>query len=143
MSFGFSVGDFVTVGKLVGDTISSLRTASISEYQELILELHGLQRALNEIEHLEAPPGQEAAVNSIKVAALMCQYPLDDFATKLKQFEKLDTVVYNQSSEREKLQVFRKKLRWGFCMKEEVVKLRAILMAHVGSLNMRLNTQSL
>lgn len=136
MSFGFSVGDFVTVGKLVGDTISSLRTASISEYQELILELHGLQRALNEI-------GQEAAVNSIKVAALMCQYPLDDFATKLKQFEKLDTVVYNQSSEREKLQVFRKKLRWGFCMKEEVVKLRAILMAHVGSLNMRLNTQSL
>ena len=87
MSFGFSVGDFLTVGKLISDIVTSLRTASIAEYRELICELHGLQRALHEIEHLKCTTSQEAANNGIKVAALMCQYPLDDFSAKLKKFE--------------------------------------------------------
>ncbi len=89
MSFGISIGDFIAVGRLIQDIVSSLRASSKSEYRELILELHGLQRALHEIEHLKCHPSQEPAVNGIKVAALMCQYPLDEFAGKLKQFESL------------------------------------------------------
>lgn len=138
MSFGFSVGDFISAISLIKDVISSLRTASVSEYRELIIELHGLQRALDEIEHLPRSPEQEPAVNSIKVAALMCQYPLDEFAGKLKKFESLD---FGQTQGRAKL--WNKKLKWGFTMEEEVRNLRAYLVAHVGSLNMRLLTQGL
>ena len=143
MSFDFSVGDFITVGKLVQDIISSLRASSISEYNELILELHGLQRALNEIEHLKCHPSQEPAITGIKVAALMCQYALDEFASKLKRFESLGLGQAGHASKFEKVKMLGTKLRWGFCMKEEVTKIRGYLVAHVGSLNMRLITQGL
>ena len=143
MSFGFSVGDFITVGKLIQDIVSSLRASSISEYHELILELHGLQRALNEIEHLKCHPSQEPAISGIKVAALMCQYPLDEFASKLKKFESLGLGQAGHTSKLEKVKMWSTKLRWGFCMKEEVTKVRGYLVAHVGSLNMRLITQGL
>ena len=143
MSFGISVGDFITVGRLIQDNVSSLRASSISEYHELILELHGLQRALNEIEHLKCHPNQEPAISGIRVAALMCQYPLDEFASKLKKFESLGLGQAEHASKFEKVRMWSTKLRWGFCMKEEVTKVRGYLVAHVGSLNMRLITQGL
>ena len=89
MSFGFIVGDFLTAATLIENLISSLRGSSVAEYRELILELHGLSRALSEIEHLKYGPGQEASINGIKVAALVCQHPLGEFAKKLKKFEGL------------------------------------------------------
>ena len=143
MSFGVSVGDFITVGRLIQHIVSCLRASSISEYHELILELHGLQRALNEIEHLNCHPSQEPAISGIKVAALMCHYPLDEFASKLKKFESLGLGQAGHTSNFEKVKMWSTKLRWGFCMKEEVTKVRGYLVAHVGSLNMRLITQGL
>ena len=143
MSFGFSVGDFITVGRLVHHIIVSLRASSTSEHRELILELHGLQRALTEIEHLKCPPSQEAAVNGIKVAALMCQHPLDEFAAKLRKFEGMGEQKAGKMGKAEVVKDWGKRLKWGFCMEEEVRKLRAYLAAHVGSLNMRLVMQGL
>jgi hypothetical protein len=48
MSFGFSVGDFLAVGKLIADITNSLREAggSKSEYQELLQKLESLDHAL-------------------------------------------------------------------------------------------------
>lgn len=143
MSFGFSVGDFITFGRLILHIVSSLRASSIAEYRELIIELHSLQRALHEIEYLECHPSQELAVSGIKVAALVCQYPLEEFAGRLKKFESLITGSAGHVSRVDKVKMWGKKLRWGFCMEEEVMKLRAYLVAHVGSLNMRLITQGL
>ena len=143
MSFGFSVGDFLTVGKLVADIVTSLRSASNAEYRELICELLGLQRALHEIEHLKCTSSQEAAINGIKVAALMCQYPLDEFGAKLKRFERLGIAGGKTRSRLETMKLWTRKLQWGFCMKEEVEKLRTYIVVHVGSLNMRLITQGL
>ena len=143
MSFGFSIGDFITVGSLIQNIVSSLRASSISEYRELILELDGLQRALNGIEHLKCRSSQEPAVSSIKVAALACQYPLNEFAGKLKKFDSLFTANAGNLSKTDKLKMWGKKLRWGFCMKEEVLNLKFYLVVHVGSLNARLITQGL
>ena len=123
--------------------MSSLRASSFSEYRELILELHGLQLALDGIEHLKCHPSQEPAVSGIKVAALACQYPLDESAGKLKKFDSLFTASAENVSKTDKLKMWGKKLRWGFCMKEEVDKFRIYLVVHVGTLNMRLNTQGL
>lgn len=143
MSFGFSVGDFITVGRLIQHVISSRRVSSISEYQELILELHSLQRALDLVEHLECTPSMNAELNGVKVAALMCQHPLDEFACKLRKFESMDAGETGKVSKTERMKAWGQRLRWGFCMEEEVGRLRAYLMAHVGSLNMRLITQGL
>ena len=138
MSFGFAVGDFIAAGTLIKDIITILRTSARSEYQELMLELHGLQRALYQIEHLEAPPERQISVVSIKVAALMCTYVLDEFAGKLKKFESLAGQPRNS-----KVKIWTQKLWWGFTMADEVRNLRAYITAHVGSLNMRLLTEEL
>ena len=103
MSFGFSVGDFIAAGVIIKDIISALRTSSTSDHQELVLELHGLQRALDEIEHLQSGPQHETEVNAVKVTALTCQYRLDDFAGKLKKFESLGQGTKVGSSEKAKL----------------------------------------
>jgi len=138
MSFGFSVGDFLTAASVIRDIVSSLRNSSTTSYHELILELHGLRRALHEIEHLNSIPSQEAAVNGIKVAALMCQHPLDEFARKLKNFEALGMNNGGKLRKTETMRLWRRKLQWGFSMEEEATKVRVYLAAHVGSLNMRL-----
>ena len=143
MSFGFSIGDFVAVGRLIQSIVSSLRASSVSDYRELIVELGALQRVLDHIEHLECPPEQEAATNGIKVAALLCHYPLDEFAGKLKEFKGLDVDPVGKATTAKRVKSWGQRLRWGFCMEEEVGKLRAYLMAHVGSLNMRLITHGL
>src|SRR6266498_2213227 len=130
MSFGFSVGDFLTAASLIRDIVSSLRESSTTSYNELILELHGLQRALHEIEYLKCPPSQQAAVNGIRVAALMCQHPLDEFSRKLKKFDGLGVDKGEKLGKMEMLKLWRRKLQWGFSMDEEVGKLRAYLAAH-------------
>ncbi|KAL9065294.1 MAG: hypothetical protein Q9161_008323 [Pseudevernia consocians] len=139
MSFGF-VGDFIAAGVLIKNVISTLQT-STSEHQELLLELDGLQRALDEIEHLQAGFQQETEVNAVKVAALTCQYRLDDFAGKLKKYESLSHPTKASSAEKAKL--WRLKLQRGFRMDAEAQSLRAYLIAHVGYLNMRLTTLNL
>ncbi|KAF2430147.1 hypothetical protein EJ08DRAFT_661116 [Tothia fuscella] len=103
MSFGISVSDFIAVGKLIKDITYTIGCGPTNEYRSLILELHSLQRALYEIEHLVVPSGQEVAVNSIKVAALLCQYPLEDFSNKLKKFQGLD--ISNQRMTSTKSQI--------------------------------------
>lgn len=141
MSFGFSIGDFMAAGAIIKNIVSALRTSSTSDHQELVLELHGLQRALDEIEHLQVAPQHETEVNAVKVTALTCQYRLDDFAGKLKKFQSLSQGTKVGSSEKAK--IWRLKLQWGFSMEAEVQSLRAYLIAHVGYLNMRLTTLNL
>ncbi|KAL2008637.1 hypothetical protein VTN00DRAFT_6831 [Thermoascus crustaceus] len=121
MSFGFSVGDFLAVANLIRGIVSSLRTDSTASYNALI----------------------EAAVNGVKIAALVCQHPLDEFAGKLKKVQSLGIGKGGKLGRREMLVMWGRKVQWGFTMEEEVMKLRAYLAAHVGSLNMRLITYGL
>ncbi|KAI9879741.1 MAG: hypothetical protein M1830_007366 [Pleopsidium flavum] len=138
MSFGFSVGDFVAAGKLIASIISGLRSVggSASEYQELERELHGLQRALSEIEHLRGTQEQQISINAIKCAALNCQYVLEEFAEKVTKYKK--SLGFGERAG--KLRKLERKARWRLEMKDAVLKLRAYLIAHVGSINMRLMT---
>lgn len=138
MSFGFSAGDFIAAATLIKSIVSALRYASEAQYNDLVFELHGLQRALDEIEHLDCSPEQQPHVNAVKAAALMCQYRLNDFQGKLKKYEELSRQYKSDG-----VRIWRAKLRWGFRMQDEVRDLRAYLVAHVGTLNMRLSILSL
>jgi hypothetical protein len=88
MSFGVSAGDFIVAAKLIGDMVTCLQLVggAASEYQELERQLFGLQRALDEIEHLRVPESQQNSANAIKVAALQCRYVLEDYAGKFKKY---------------------------------------------------------
>jgi hypothetical protein len=141
MSFGFSVGDFVTATMLIKDIVVCLKDSggSSSEYQELMLELDGLRQALTKIEHLQGSAEQMPAINSIKVAAPNCDFVLRDFLQKLKK--------YQQSLEHGKSRGWvidsSKKVKWELTMKNDVQTLRGYLLAHTSSLNMRLLAEGL
>ncbi|KAL9027940.1 MAG: hypothetical protein Q9196_003619, partial [Gyalolechia fulgens] len=102
--------------------------------------LENVYHALHEIEHLQPSPGQESAINSIKIAALLCKNPLDEFAVKLKKYRALGTLA---SSKKEQLKNWKVKLQWGLTMEEEVQRIRTVLGAHMASLNVRLSTQGI
>lgn len=187
MSFGFSVGDFVAAAQLISSIVSSLRSAggASSSFQELIRELDLLQRALTDIEHLSGPSSQQPCINAIKCAALNCHYVLDEFAGKLRKYEKSlgdgmnglriggvgsspqltnspsngSTIESVGASSDKYLARFKStssfikaggkpsnwllKARWELFMKEDVRDLRAYLVSHVGSLNLRMVTVGL
>ncbi|KAL8749230.1 MAG: hypothetical protein Q9199_007812 [Rusavskia elegans] len=132
MSFGFSVGDFLATARLISSIVDALQKSSVSEFKELTLELHAVQRALNEIEHIQPSPGQEQSINAIKVVALLCQHPLQEFAGKLEKYESLGQVAGTKTDQ---IKRWKLKLQWGFTMEEEVQKIRTILAAHMASLN--------
>ena len=141
MSFGFSVGDFLAAATLIKDVVVCLKDSggSASDYQELMDELHGLQLVLDKIEHLEGSAMQTESINSIKVAALSCRFVLQEFRGKLEP--------YNKSLDRGKTRGLgidsTRKVRWELTMKNEVRNLRAYLLAHTSSLNMRLSIEGL
>ena len=142
MAFGFSVSDFLTVGKLITDIILSLRDVggSASEYQGLHRELGSLQRALQHVDKLSGRAEQQPAINAIKCAALMCQHPLTEFYAKItRKYE--GSLGLGKS--RGKIRDWKDKVQWGLGKKEEVVKLRGYLNAHVGSINMLLMAHGL
>lgn len=141
MSFGFSVGDFVATASIIKDIVNCLKASggSASEYQELMLELDGLQYALTKIEHLKGSAERTPIINGIKVAALNCQYVLSNFLEKLKEYEK--SLAYGKT--RGLVVDSTKKVKYELAIKTEAQNLRAYLTMHTGSLNLRLSTEGL
>jgi hypothetical protein len=136
MSFGFSVGDFISVIQLICDITATLRDAggARSEYQELIRELETLKTALEHVDALR--PGRERpeTLTSVKCAALSCRQPLDDFLKRTRKYARsLD--VWAKGGV---VQGAADKLRWAFGHKEAVRKLQSYLNVHVGVINMLL-----
>src|SRR5271156_3142892 len=86
MSFGFSVGDFIAVGELIAQVVSSLRGVG-SEYQELLRELESLSCALQHLDKLQTHSNSTKTLDSIKCAALLCRHPLEKFLQKINKYE--------------------------------------------------------
>ena len=141
MSFGFSVGDFVAVGKLVVEITNSLKDAggSKSGYQDLLRQLESLQRALQDLDKLQAQGSPSATLDSIKSNALMCRRPLEEFLGKLKRYDKSLGVWGKPGAWKET----RGKVRWALGRQKEVHKLQSYLNVQVGTINMRLSEYNL
>ena len=90
MTVSISIGDFIELSKLIIGIVSTLRRSASAptEYQELERELSGLQKALQEIEHLEVHALHQPTANAIKCAALNCQIVLEEFNSKLSKYER-------------------------------------------------------
>ncbi|PQE04200.1 hypothetical protein CJF31_00002116 [Rutstroemia sp. NJR-2017a BVV2] len=110
-----------------------------ADYQQLIVELHGLQRALDSIENLRVDAGTPQAenINNLKVTALGCRYVLEEALKKLRSYESLKLGQKSSSL------VSGKKIKWQIMMKEDVDALRTRLNSHTNYLNMRLSTEIL
>ncbi|SPN99173.1 uncharacterized protein DNG_02208 [Cephalotrichum gorgonifer] len=134
MSFGFSVGDFIAVGKLIADISSCLKDVggSKTEYQDLIRELDCLQKGLAHLDKFQ--PSSSTIADSIKYSALSCRRPLEEFLGKLKRY---DSSLGDRATGRSwKAPV--DKVRFMLGHSEDVRKLQSYLSVHVGTLNILL-----
>lgn len=135
MSFGFSVGDFITVGKVIAEIISLLQDATQArqEYQELIRELESLNNVLRSLDKLQ-PKGSTSSqvLDSIKYSALSCRQPMEEFLQKIKKYDSSLGTWSNVSGMRGASE----KLKWAFGKKEGLVKLQNYLNVHVGTISL-------
>lgn len=136
MSFGFGVGDFIAVGTLIADVISSLQESggSKSEYQEILRELEGLQHALSYLDKLSSSDASSMSVDSIKYAALSCRRPLEQFLGKIKRYDN-SLGVWSTTG---RMKSAAEKLKWTCTQKDEIRKLQTYLNVHVGTINILL-----
>lgn len=136
MSFGFSVGDFLAVGKLIKDTVSCLQETggAQSQYQDLVRELEHVQQVLGHLDRLRVS-GNSKNLDSIKYSALSCRVPLEDFLNKIhKKYDK-SLGVWGRPG---LFKITSKKLCWGLGDGKEAARLQSYLTLHVGTINILL-----
>lgn len=135
MSFGFSIGDFLAVGKLVADIVSSLKDSggSRAEYQDLVRELECLEAALI---HLDKLTKTEASrdLDSIKYAALSCRRPLEEFLARIRKYDR----SLGAQSKPNPIKGVIDKIKFPLDHSDEIRKLQAYLSVHIGSINILL-----
>ncbi|CAM6004114.1 unnamed protein product [Sphagnum balticum] len=89
MSFGWSAGDVFSAIKLINNIICSVQSigGARDSFQELVTELHGLEKALSELDDLAAMPSQVPEVTALKYASCNCGAALERFYAKVRPFE--------------------------------------------------------
>jgi len=155
--FGFSVGDFIAAAgehpeiscwslglkiscpgliKKVSDALKDAGGAS-SDYQYVIIELEGLDRALKVVAALQPDHNNDSHLNAIRGMALSCQLPLRQFLFKIQKYEgSLGAIPSSRSIPRNA-----RKAKWAVYIADQVQSLRAVIAAKVASINLLLNVQ--
>jgi hypothetical protein len=138
MSFGWSAGDIVSAIRLVNKIINSVGNVggAREHFQELQSELCGLLQALTEISVFASIPDQVPEIVALKFAACLCEDALKRFCEKIKPFDETLGVASRSS----KLKATPRMIRWELLIKKDIPEFRTYLVAHVGALNLRLNT---
>ncbi|KAF2657517.1 hypothetical protein K491DRAFT_626399, partial [Lophiostoma macrostomum CBS 122681] len=136
MSFGFSIGDFIAVGKLIMDITACLRSVggSKSEYQGVIRQLEYLEDALRKLDQLGQSDPSSPALDTIKKVGLGCQHTLQEFFKKVQKYEP-SLGIWSKPS---RVLGTGAKLRWTFKMKGELSNLQSHLATHVNTINLLL-----
>ena len=138
MSFGWSVGDCFAALNLLIEVFSSLKDSggSRSEYQELLRELSGLKSALQHIDNLVIRGNTlSPRLVELKSIALACRVPLEEFISKVKNYEK--SLGSGSPKCRRIVKDTTRKILW-LGMKADVHKLQHYLNTHVGTINVLL-----
>ena len=109
-----------------------------SEYQQVIVELHGLQNVLIRLTAFEPTESNISHVNAIRRMGLACNLPLAEFLAKLERF---DSAMAPQAAGLRMREAGRK-TQWAVLMAEEVKKIRALISGKVISINLLLATHA-
>lgn len=122
--------------KKVSDALKDAGGAS-SEYQHVIIELEGLDRALRVVAALEPTQSNANHVKAIRGMALSCQMPLRQFLESIQTYE----ASLGAFASRRSLPGAARKAKWAIQVSDQVRALRAVVAAKVVSINLLLNMQ--
>jgi hypothetical protein len=138
--FGFSVGDFIRALELIAEVGKALRESrgAAHEYQQTIVELEGLGKALRYLESLQPSTSNAAHVNAVRGMAFACQLPLQEFLSKIHAYE----ASLGPLSRKNTIRGVSAKAKWALYMSKEVEKLRTVIAGKIISIQLLLSTNT-
>lgn len=140
VGFGFSVGDFLAVLRLVGTVIDALRECSdaSSSFRSLINELHGLESALIRVKRIDSDVSHVEQV-ALRQAASQCQRTIDTFYQKVRKYQP----HLQQGGTDSKIKDAWAKVKWTVCKKDDLETFRAEIRGHTSSIEILLLTMQM
>jgi hypothetical protein len=130
MSFGFSVGDFITALEVVATVIGALRATgkAASQYRGLLKQLHSLQTALLAVQGLDIDESLVPFESALRQAASQCLGTMADFWGKLQKYR--PHLGKTRPGPGFWLKDGVMKIRWIFCQDDDITKFQLDLMGH-------------
>ena len=111
-----------------------------SKYQDLIVELELLERALSRLYTLKPAEHELVHLEAIRAAASACKRPLETFLAKLEKFEKR---LGTEKAKESRYKGAGRRIQFNVAFDEDVRELRATLASHVLTIITLLMTQVL
>lgn len=138
VGFGFSVGDFVAVLKLVGDVIDALRESSSAgaAFRSLINELYALESALLRVKRLDPDTNHNVETVALRQAASQCQQTIGTFYKKIQTYQP----HLQRDGTDSKVKDAWMKIKWAICKQDDLETFRAEIRGHTSSLEILLLT---
>lgn len=135
--FGFSVGDFLVVPRLVGNVVDALRESSdaSSTFRGLINELYALESALLRVKRLDSDVSHVETVE-LQQAASRCQETIGAFYKKIQKYQP----HLQQGGTGSELGGAWAKIMWTTCKKDDIDNFRAEIRGHTNSIEIVLLT---
>ncbi|CAD6591630.1 MAG: hypothetical protein ASARMPREDX12_005284 [Alectoria sarmentosa] len=139
---GVGIGDFLAVAKLTSKIASELKEngEAASKYQDLIIELESLERALSRLYTLKPAERELVHLEAIRATASACKRPLESFLAKIEKFDKR---LGTQNAKNSQFKGAGRRLQFNVAYEEDIKELRTTLASHVSKINLLLMTQIL
>jgi hypothetical protein len=142
MSFGFSVGDFITFVNLVERVSAEVKAYKDAprHFQHLSFELYALHETLLHVLRLEAFDVHDTnSLEKIKAVALHCQQPIQAFRDRMYGFEQ--SLGYYRTASMPL--AFRRRLHWSLIKKSDADELREHVVSQMIAINIFIGTQTM
>ena len=138
VAFGFSAGDFIAALNLVSTVVDALRDSGDAslEYRELVRELYTFEQALFRVKRIELDESQNTEKIALRQAASQCHRTIDDFWKKVTKYQP----HLGQDSRSPSIKSGWMKIKWALCKREDLVRFKADLQGHTGSIEVLLLT---
>ncbi|KUJ09638.1 uncharacterized protein LY89DRAFT_597775 [Mollisia scopiformis] len=139
-----SVGDIISICLLAKDLVEALNSSrgAAAEYQEIVRELWGLERALLQVDLLSRTHNSSPEINALhetaRRAAEDCGVGIAGFLKKVKKYQP----SLRESGSGSVLRDASRKIQWQLMQSNDVSKFRAEIGAQSQSISMLLATMS-
>lgn len=134
--FGFGVGDFIAVWKLILDIYNVLKESrgASDEYQSLMLQLNSLYKVFGRCRLMVSSKqfSDVATCNAISEEIRICEDLMTKFLVVSEKYR--DSLM--QGGSRNKVKDMWKKMSWGLFRGEDVAELRKSLAIHTDCIMM-------
>lgn len=141
VGFGFSIGDFLTVFKLVNTVIDSLHDSShaSSSFRVLINELYALETALLRVKRLLSDIN-EAEKIALQQVTLQCQKTISEF---YENVIRKNQPHLQQGGTNSRFKDAWVAIKWTVCRKEDLQAFRAEIRGYTSSIEILLLTMQM